>query len=895
MEQPSDQDIKERWDKKKDSIHTLASNIGSLKRQVNKDLDSEKEKDFLTALVIKIMLTTLERVGNEESASENGHYGVTGFTKKHISLKGNSITFNYRGKSGVDHEKTVTSEKISSGLRRAIDNSPSKQVFTTSKDFQIKADRINRYLSDYGVTSKDIRGYLSNEHVLSYLGRIEAGKEEKHRVKQFNEVVKKVAKKTGHTPATLNSHYLVPEIKTSFIEKSKIEGLDLNTYEQGGALSDSPIVEPMYMRDTFLDNQSLADPLTLRFSSDWRPTNKQDSSLEYFHIKKPLYVQIFVFPTVISVTKYFGSDYEISNEFTDMDSALKEAERLMEAEDLDVETAEYVDYANLAEKVMVRTTVDGKLYGIPTTAKANPLPLASPSQRKELLSIEGFDSNSLSFPEGYALEQELPPDQPIFTFQWYVLPEKSDRVKHRRRFPSLDDFEHNEKNRPLLVVYNGIWYLLDGNHRVIDNRENNYTPLTVLVVKLPIDLTQNPPSKPQNTDVRKYIGVQLFNPTTSVYAKRRVEVSDEVYNTLMDIHVSNTPLDPFGMVFGGIQHKVVNEINKGFHHPYNLIPEGWVFKALTNTDDFSKDVDISMYIERQSWENKKINLEIQREKTEKFIEVILNHQVVIGSLTKKEREDIDQALPQGSVFKFIDPSPEHPTPALDFGSIKLSFDLNQKLKIPHKKRIISSTDIAKKYLLELADCMGWNPDSNKPTIPKPPLVRHVINQDVMNDGGIVEGKAHSECDEDGCGEKFTVDDVRVVELEEDEPVLTQEAMTDPDSYIIEGTVAQITSAINVIGEGKSWEIGARVTPLSGSALDPYKFDKSGILIHKDKDVVVGRELENHQVVINKTSYRSKTYYKCEGTLIQIASLLNEQGGGVKIAEGGSIKEIPSET
>ena len=41
------------------------------------------EKDFLTALAVTTMLKTAERVGNNNSASEKGHFGVTGFKKNH--------------------------------------------------------------------------------------------------------------------------------------------------------------------------------------------------------------------------------------------------------------------------------------------------------------------------------------------------------------------------------------------------------------------------------------------------------------------------------------------------------------------------------------------------------------------------------------------------------------------------------------------------------------------------------------------------------------------------------------------------------------------------------------------------------------------------------------------
>ena len=100
-----EKELKKRWQSKRESVYNLKVNIDRLKRKVKQDLFSPNEKDRLTALVIRTMLYTSERVGNGESAS-NGHFGVTQFKNKHIKVDGNMITLDYVGKSGVEHEKS---------------------------------------------------------------------------------------------------------------------------------------------------------------------------------------------------------------------------------------------------------------------------------------------------------------------------------------------------------------------------------------------------------------------------------------------------------------------------------------------------------------------------------------------------------------------------------------------------------------------------------------------------------------------------------------------------------------------------------------------------------------------------------------------------------------------
>jgi DNA topoisomerase-1 len=118
----SAEELEARALKKKGAIKNLSSNIRKLRSKVNEDLKSDNEKDFLTALAIYTMLETSERVGNGASA-ENGHFGVTGFRKKHVKVSGSSVDFKYKGKSGVDHDKKINNSRLANNLATAIKNS----------------------------------------------------------------------------------------------------------------------------------------------------------------------------------------------------------------------------------------------------------------------------------------------------------------------------------------------------------------------------------------------------------------------------------------------------------------------------------------------------------------------------------------------------------------------------------------------------------------------------------------------------------------------------------------------------------------------------------------------------------------------------------------------------
>ena len=197
-------------------------------------MTSDKEREYLTSLVISIMMKTGERIGNDDSAS-HGHFGVTGFQKKHITIIGDKVHLDYVGKSGVEHKKSFTDKTIARALKKAIKKSPTKYVFCTSDGFKIKADRINKYLHEYKITGKDLRGFVANKGIIKKLEAITIPEDEKQRKRIFNTAVKKTAGEVGHGASTLKKHYMIPELMDEYVLHGRIIDMKkLGYYDKGG-------------------------------------------------------------------------------------------------------------------------------------------------------------------------------------------------------------------------------------------------------------------------------------------------------------------------------------------------------------------------------------------------------------------------------------------------------------------------------------------------------------------------------------------------------------------------------------------------------------------------------------------------------------------------------------
>lgn len=213
--------IAARNKKKEKRLKKLSKSLEKVRQKVKQDLTSDDDKKKLSALAIGLIDETYERIGNEESAKELKHYGVTGWLLKHITFKGNKAIIKYVGKAGVKQNKEVKNKQIVKILKDICKGKKKNDRILEG----INAKDVNAYLSPFGITAKDMRGYHANKEMLRSLkesGKGKLPKDGKEREKALKERFKKAlenaAKKVGHEPGTLKRQYLIPSIEKAYME-----------------------------------------------------------------------------------------------------------------------------------------------------------------------------------------------------------------------------------------------------------------------------------------------------------------------------------------------------------------------------------------------------------------------------------------------------------------------------------------------------------------------------------------------------------------------------------------------------------------------------------------------------------------------------------------------------
>lgn len=219
----SEGQIDKRHKEKAQRLEKLRKSKSNLDTQIKKDLTADDGTVRGVALAVALMDATAERVGNEESA-DDGHVGVTGWTKEHISFKGGKATIKYTGKSGVKQHKEVTDKAIVSALKKACESAEGCVVGVSAED-------VNAYLKEFDITAKDIRGLHANETMKENLRsvrkkgpKLPSDKKEREKLlkDEFKEALELTAEDVGHEASTLKSQYLVPSMHDDFMDDGQV-------------------------------------------------------------------------------------------------------------------------------------------------------------------------------------------------------------------------------------------------------------------------------------------------------------------------------------------------------------------------------------------------------------------------------------------------------------------------------------------------------------------------------------------------------------------------------------------------------------------------------------------------------------------------------------------------
>ncbi len=222
-----------RNESKYDRLLTFGRLLPKIRRRVAADLRrSGLPRDKILATVVRLLEVTLIRIGNEEYARTNESFGLTTLRDRHVKVKGSTLRFEFRGKSGVRHSVDITDRRLASIVKQSQDL-PGYELF--------------QYLDENGarhsVTSSDVNGYLQRiagqeftaKDFRTWAGTVLAAralKEYEDQCASFTKAKRNVAaaigvvaRQLGNTKAVCRKCYVHPEIVQAYLDGTLLDSL----------------------------------------------------------------------------------------------------------------------------------------------------------------------------------------------------------------------------------------------------------------------------------------------------------------------------------------------------------------------------------------------------------------------------------------------------------------------------------------------------------------------------------------------------------------------------------------------------------------------------------------------------------------------------------------------
>jgi DNA topoisomerase-1 len=216
---------KTQEERKFQRLAKFAQALPKLRATVRRDLRrNDLSRERVLAGILRILSTCFMRPGSQVYASEHGSYGIATLRRKHVTVKGDVVEFDFPGKSGVRQQQQLQDRQVARVIRSTM-KLPGFNVFKyvngDDRPTVVTRQHINDYIKEVmgeGFTAKDFRTWAGTLYCACALAS--TGSEESEsataRKKKIVTAIKATAAILGNTPAVCRSSYICPAIISEF-------------------------------------------------------------------------------------------------------------------------------------------------------------------------------------------------------------------------------------------------------------------------------------------------------------------------------------------------------------------------------------------------------------------------------------------------------------------------------------------------------------------------------------------------------------------------------------------------------------------------------------------------------------------------------------------------------
>lgn len=202
----SDAHTKSQAAEKFKRVKAFVEKLPKIRGRIAKDLHGPDGPDREAAAVLFLIDKTGFRVGSDrDTGADKKAFGATTLQSSHVKVNGDSVTFSFVGKKGVNIKQTVKDHALASVI---APRAKGGNLFHVA-DTQVR-DYLHRIAGKFKV--KDFRTATAADTAIGAIEHMVAPKTDKEFKMKRAEVGKIVSDKLGNTPTVALASYIPPEV-----------------------------------------------------------------------------------------------------------------------------------------------------------------------------------------------------------------------------------------------------------------------------------------------------------------------------------------------------------------------------------------------------------------------------------------------------------------------------------------------------------------------------------------------------------------------------------------------------------------------------------------------------------------------------------------------------------
>ncbi|MFC0384462.1 DNA topoisomerase IB [Muricoccus vinaceus] len=219
-----------RWRETRDAtkyehMAEFAQALPAIRARVSADLRRRGlPREKVLATVVRLLETTLIRVGNDDYAKENGSFGLTTLRNRHVAVKGETLRFAFKGKSGKTWKLGIQDRRVARVVRECQDL-PGQELFAYPAEdgtlHDVSSGDVNEYLREISgrdITAKDFRTWAGTVMAALALREFEAFDSQAAAKRNIRAAIERVSSRLGNTPTVCRKCYVHPDLLDGYME-----------------------------------------------------------------------------------------------------------------------------------------------------------------------------------------------------------------------------------------------------------------------------------------------------------------------------------------------------------------------------------------------------------------------------------------------------------------------------------------------------------------------------------------------------------------------------------------------------------------------------------------------------------------------------------------------------